>query len=118
MAGSSLTLHQPGPAEACPPLCLTRDALGPASTAEPPRVACVGRPPQRLHFIRRNSFHSDAYGAGVNACPSLTGLIAKVWDALPVFPALSVTRVVTVIDVLPAGGTNDPPTTQVAVVRL
>jgi hypothetical protein len=58
------------------------------------------------------------YGRAVNSCPSLTGLLANVREALPVLPALSVTRVVIANAVLPSGTTNEPPTTQVAVVTM
>jgi hypothetical protein len=44
------------------------------------------------------------------------GLTPKVRDTLPVFPALSVTRAVTVTVVFPAGMTNLPPATHDAVV--
>ncbi len=55
-------------------------------------------------------------GWGVRSCPLPTGLTPKVRDTLPVFPALSVTRAVTVTDVFPAGMMNLPPATHAAVV--
>lgn len=80
-----------------------RGASVPGSQFPVPRRACRAPP-------------IPTYGCGVRSCPFATGLTPNVRDTLPVLPALSVTRAVTVTVVFPAGMTNLPPATHDAVV--